>query len=138
MSNDEARRIVTAGLERRKAERETAAQEARLERYEQDQIRFCNVHSANAKEQRQLEETGRRNKQQYEARRAAREQALALEMAREQAATDAVKKYGVFCLAILCLTIFTHLPLWGAITTALGMGVFPAVYIFRLYYPLED
>ena len=50
---------------------------------------------------------------------------------------NAVKKYGVFCLAILCLTIFTHLPLWGAITTALGMAVFPAVYIFRLYYPLE-
>lgn len=52
MSNDEARRIVTAGLERRKAERETAAQEARLEKYEQDQIHFCNVHSANAKEDR--------------------------------------------------------------------------------------
>lgn len=138
MSNDEARRIVTAGLERRKAERETAAQEARLEKYEQDQIHFCNVHSANAKEQRQLEETGRMNQQQYEARKAAREQALAMEMAREQAAIDAVRKYVVFCLAMLCLTIFTHLPLWGAITTALGMGVFPAAYIFRLYYPLED
>ena len=138
MSNDEARRIVTAGLERRKAERETAAQEARLEQYEQDQIRCCNEHFANAKVQRQLEETGRRNKQQYEARRAARQQALALELAREEAATDAVRKYVVFCLAMLCLTIFTHLPLWAAITTALGMVVFPAAYIFRLYYPLED
>lgn len=138
MSSDEARRIVQGGLDRRKEDRDTAAKEARLEKYEQDQIHFCNVHSANAKEQRQLEETGRRNKQQYEARRAARQQALALELAREEAATDAVKKYGVFCLAILCLTIFTHLPLWAAITTALGMGVFPAAYIFRLYYPLED
>lgn len=137
MSN-EARQIVQAGLERRKIQRAEAAQEARLEKYEQDQIHFCNVHSANAKEQRQLEETGRRNMQQYEARRAAREQALAMEMAREQAAIDAVRKYGVFCLAILCLTIFTHLPLWAAITTALGMGVFPVAYIFRLYYPLED
>ena len=138
MSNDEARRIVTAGLERRKAELETAAQEARLERYEQDQIRCCNEHFATAKVQRLMDETGRMNREQHEARKAAREQALAMEMAREQAATDAVKKYGVFCLATLCLTIFTHLPLWGAITTALGMGVFPAVYIFRLYYPLED
>lgn len=135
--NNEARKIVQAGLDRRKADREAAAREARLERYEQDQIHFCNEHCANAKEQRQLEETGRRNRQQYEARRAAREQALALEMAREQAAIDAVKKYGIFCMALLCLTIFTHLPLWGAITTAIGMGVFPAVYIFRLYYPLE-
>lgn len=137
MSSDEARRIVQIGLDRRKEDRDTAAKEARLEKYEQDQIHFCNVHSANAKEQRQLEETGRRNMQQYEARRASRQQALALELAREQAAIDAVRKYGVFCLEILCLTIFTHLPLWGAITTALGMAVFPAVYIFRLYYPLE-
>lgn len=138
MSNEEARRIVQIGLERRKAERETAAREAKLEKYEQDQILFCNMHCADAKVQRQKEENGRRNKQQYEARRAAREQALAVEMAREQAAIDAVKKYGVFCLAMLTLTIFTHLPMWGAITTALGMGVFPAVYIFRLYYPLEN
>lgn len=138
MSSDEARRIVQIGLDRRKEDRDTAAKEARLEKYEQDQIHFCNVHSANAKEQRQLEETGRMNQQQYEARKAAREQALAMEMAREQAAIDAVRKYVVFCLAMLCLTIFTHLPLWGAITTALGMGVFPAAYIFRLYYPLED
>lgn len=137
MSN-EARQIVQAGLDRRKADRETAAREARLERYEQDQIHFCNEHCANAKVLRLMDETGRMQREQVKARQAAREQALAMEMAREQAATDAVKKYGVFCLAILCLTIFTHLPLWAAITTALGMGVFPAAYIFRLYYPLED
>ena len=137
MSN-EARQIVQAGLDRRKADRETAAREARLERYEQDQIRCCNEHSKNAKVLRLMDETGRMQREQYEARRAAREQALALELAREEAATDAVRKYVVFCLAMLCLTIFTHLPLWAAITTALGMGVFPAAYIFRLYYPLED
>lgn len=137
MSN-EARQIVQAGLERRKADREAAAREAQLERYEQDQIRCCNEHFANAKVQRLMDETGRMNREQYEARKAAREQALAMEMAREQAATDAVKKYGVFCLATLCLTIFTHLPVWAAITTVIGMGVFPAAYIFRLYYPLED
>ena len=135
--NNEARKIVQAGLDRRKADRETAAREARLERYEQDQIRCCNEHSANAKVLRLMDETGRMQREQYEARRAAREQALALELAREQAAIDAVKRYGVFCLAMLCLTIFTYLPLWAAITTALGLGVFPAAYIFRLYYPLE-
>lgn len=137
MSN-EARQIVQAGLDRRKADRETAAREARLERYEQDQIRCCNEHSANAKVLRLMDETGRMQQEQVKARQAAKAEALAKELEREQAATDAVKKYGVFCLAILCLTIFTYLPLWGAITTALGMGVFPAAYIFRLYYPLED
>lgn len=136
MSN-EARQIVQAGLDRRKADRETAAREARLERYEQDQIRCCNEHSANAKVLRLMDETGRMQREQVKARQAAKAEALAKELEREQAATDAVKKYGVFCLAILCLTIFTHLPLWGAITTAVSMGVFPAAYIFRLYYPLE-
>lgn len=137
MSSDEARAIVQDGLRMRKYRRELAEKEARMEKYEQEQIQFCNAHFANAKEQRQLEETGRMNRQQYEARKAAQEQALAMEMAREQAATDAIKKYGVFCLSMLCLTIFTHLPMWGAITTVLGMVVFPAVYIFRLYVPLE-
>ena len=138
MSNEEARRIVQLGLERRKADREKAVQEAKLEKYEKDQILFCNMHCADAKVQRQKEETGRLNRERFAAMRTAQAEAVAKQMARDQAATDAVKKYGVFCLAILCLTIFTHLPLWGAITTALGMGVFPVVYIFRLYYPLEN
>lgn len=138
MSNNEARQIVQAGLERRKAEREKAAQEAKLEKYEQDQILFCNMHCADAKVQRQLEETGRLNRERFAAMRAAQAEAVAKQMARDQAAVDAIKKYIVVCLAMLTLTIFTHLPLWGAITTALGMGVFPAAYIFRLYYPLEN
>ena len=136
MSN-EARMIVQAGLDRRRSERAEAAQEARLERYEQEQIHFCNVHSANAKEQRQLEETGRIRREQMETRRAERAAALAQEMERDEAATEAVKKYAVSCLVILCLTIFTHLPLWGAITLIVSLAVFPVAYIFRLYYPLE-
>ena len=136
MSN-EARMIVQAGLDRRRSARAEAAQEARLERYEQEQIHFCNVHSANAKEQRQLEETGRIRREQMETRRAERAAALAQEMEREEAATEAVKKYAVSCLVILCLTIFTYLPLWGAITLIVSLAVFPVAYIFRLYYPLE-
>lgn len=136
MSN-EARQIVQAGLDRRKADRETAAREARLERYEQDQIRCCNEHSANAKVLRLMDETGRMQREQYEAIRAARQQALALELAREQAATDAVKKYITACLAIFTLTIFTHLPVWAAFTTIMGLAVFPVCYIFRLYFPAE-
>lgn len=137
MSN-EARQIVQAGLDRRKADRETAAREAKLERYEQDQIRCCNEHSANAKVLRQMDETGRIQQEQFKARQAAKAEALAKEREREQAAAGAVKKYIFACMATLCLTIFTNLPLWAAVTLALGLGVFPAAYIFRLYYPLED
>ena len=138
MSNEEARRIVTAGLERRKAEREQAAQEARLEKYEQEQILFCNMHCTDAKVQRQKEETGRLNRERFAAMRAAQAEAIAKQMARDQAATDAVRKYIMVCLVMFTLTIFTHLPLWAAFTTIMGMAVFPAAYIFRLYYPLED
>lgn len=137
MSSNEAKRIVNAGLERRKAERQIAAQEERLELYEQDQIRACNVHFADAKVLRQKEETGRLNRELLEARQAARAEALAKELEREEAATTAVKKYITVCLATFCLTIFTNLPVWAAVTLALGLVVFPAAYIFRLYFPEE-
>ena len=137
MSNEEARRIVQLGLERRKADREKAAQEAKLEKYEQDQILFCNMHGADAKVQRQKEETGRLNRERFAAMRTAQAEAVAKQMARDQAAVDAVKKYIVVCLAMFTLTIFTHLPVWAAFTTIMGLAVFPAAYIFRLYYPLE-
>ena len=137
MSNEEARHIVSAGLARRKADREKAAQEARLEKYEQDQILFCNMHCQDAKVQRQKEETGRLNRERFAAMRAAQAEAIAKQMERDQAATDAVKKYIMVCLAMFTLTIFTHLPIWAAVTTIMGLAVFPAAYIFRLYYPAE-
>ena len=135
MSSEDARSIVAKGLERRK--QLFAEQEAALEQYEQDMIDTCNTHCADAKLLRQNEETGRLNREQIEARRAARAEALAKKQAREEAATTAVKRYILVCMGILWLTAFTHLPLWAAITLALGLAVFPAAYIFRLYYPLE-
>ena len=137
MSNEEARRIVQSGLNRRKAEREKAAKEARLEKYEQDMIVTCNEHSADVKMKRQREEIRRRNREEFQARCAARAESLAKELAREEAAIAAVKKYVVACMAILCLTIFTYLPMWAAVTLALTLAVFPSAYIFRLYFPLE-
>ena len=64
--------------------------------------------------------------------------AKAEKIARELAAEDAIKKYVTACLAIFCLTIFTHLPVWAAATLTMGLAVFPAVYIFRLYCPLDQ
>lgn len=138
MSNDEARKIVQSGLDRRKEDRQIAEREGRLERYEQDMIDTCNKNCANAKVLRLTEESGRLQKQQMEAKRLARAEALAKEMEREEKACSAVKKYIVACMALLCLTIFTYLPMWAAVTFALGLAVFPAAYVFRLYYPLED
>lgn len=138
MNSNEAKNIVLAGLERRKDERALAEREVRLERYEQEMIDTCNKNCANAKILRLTEETGLLQKEQMEAKRLARAEALAKEMEREEKAYTAVKRYIVACMALLCLTIFTYLPMWAAVTFALGLAVFPAAYVFRLYYPLED
>lgn len=72
MSSEEAKRIISEGLERRKAEQEEARKEARLEHYEREQIRICNKHCAGAKQLRQQQETGRLNRYLEEARNAAK------------------------------------------------------------------
>ena len=137
MSSEEAKQIVSAGSEQRKADRETATQEALLEQYEQEQIRACNENCAGAKLQRRMEETGRLNREQAEARRAARAQAQAKEQAREDAAMAAVRYYGLACLGVIWLTAVTRFPFWAAVALMAASAVFPAVYIFRLYHPIE-
>ena len=137
MSNEESRRYVQSGLNRRKEERVEAAREKKLEQYELEQIRFCNEHYSDAKMQRKMEETNRINRQKIEERHKAMAEARAMEAAREMAAISAVRKYVIACLVILCLTIFTYLPLWAAATCIFGLAIFPAAYIFRLYYPID-
>ncbi len=136
MSGNEAKRIVLEGLERRRQARYD--REEQLEQYEQDMIVACNEHCAGAKVLRQMEETGRLNREQNNARRRARAEALAKEQARDDAAVAAGKRYAITCMAILWLTAFTYLPVWAAVTLALGLGVFPAAYIFRLYFPMRE
>lgn len=137
MSNEEAKRIVTDGLKRRKADRQMAEQEAQLDQYEQDMIDACNANCADAKFQRQLKETGRLSRQQAESRRAARAEAQAKAQAREDAAVAACRYYGLSCMGILWLAAVTRLPLWAGAALALGLAVILAVYIFRLYFPIE-
>ena len=138
MSSDEAKRYVSAGLERRKFARQEAERESRLEQYEQDMIETCNKSCADAKEQRRLDDAGRLTKEQAQARKAARAEAKAKEQAREEAAARAAKYYAIACMVILLATAWTPLPLWAAVTLALGLAVFPAAYIFRLYFPAES
>lgn len=137
MSSDEAKRIVSAGLEQRKAKRLEVERESRLEQYEQDMIATCNERCADAKIFRMADDAGRIPKEQAQIRRAARMKAKTEDREREEAATDAVKRYIIACAAILLTTAWTNLPLWAAVTLDLGIVVFPAAYIFRLYFPAD-
>lgn len=137
MDNIEAKRLVELGLEHRRAEREEAEKDAFLDAYEQQQIQCCNTNFATAKMKREAEEATRRKIAEAAERQKARAAELAKEMARENAAMAAWRYYGAACIALLLLTALTRMPLWAAITLALGLAVFPAAYIFRLYYPLE-
>lgn len=136
MDNIEAKRLVELGLEHRRAEREEAEKDAFLDAYEQ-QIQCCNTNFAAAKMKREAEEATRRKIAEAAERQKARAAELAKEMARENSAMAACRYYGAACIALLLLTAMTRMPLWAAITLALGLAVFPAAYIFRLYYPLE-
>lgn len=137
MDSIEAKRLVTLGLEYRRAEREEAEKDAFLEAYEQEQIQFCNTNKLTAEMKREAEEATRRKMAEAAERQKARAAELAKEMARDNAAAAACRYYGAACIGLLLLTALTRMPLWAAITMALGLAVFPAAYIFRLYYPLE-
>ena len=82
MSNEENKRIVAQGLERRKADREAAQQESRLEQYEQDMITTCNAHCADAKMQTRMDETGRLQRMEWQALQEKRREALRKERER--------------------------------------------------------
>lgn len=135
MSGEEAKKTVAAGLEQRRNARNE--REAKLDRVEQNMISACNKHCADAKKQRLEDDTIRLDLEQKEARAAARREARAVEAAKEMASQKAIRMYGLACLVILLVSAWTKLPLWAAATLAFGLAVFPAVYIFRLYVPLE-
>lgn len=138
MSNEEARRIVSEGLEHRKEDRMTAKKEAALEQYEQDMIDACNTHCADARLNREAEQNRALERQ----RRIARRQEWAAQAARAQQLEDksmaAIRYYGVLCLVVLLVSAVTRFPFWAAVTVILGSAVFPAAYIFRLYYPIKE
>lgn len=62
---------------------------------------------------------------------------MAKEQAREEAALDAVRKYCIACLGIAAVASWTPMEWWAAAALIAGLAVFPAAYIFRLYYPIE-
>lgn len=132
MSSEEAKNIVSAGLERRRIAR--TEQEEELEaQARQLRITINDNHTTRTMTERQKREAAMA---EHEKKAAARREARAAEVAREMAAEKAIRYYGLACLVILLLCALTRLPVWGAITLAVGLAVFPVVYILRLYFPL--
>lgn len=126
---NEAKMYVLEGLERRKADWRTREQQ--LDSYEEEMITACNQHSANTKKIRDQEEIRRI----FSAERRAAQRAAQV---REQNITFAVKQYILFCLVTMMVTTWTPLEWWAAAALIMGAAVFPAVYIFRQFYPLEE
>lgn len=133
---DEARQIVSQGLELRRLRREAEQQEAQLEQYEQDMISSCNLHCVNARKDRQSREEDTARQNEAAARKAAREAARAKAWDIECKVNKAMEQYCFACLVVLLVSAVTRLHFLVAMALILGGAVFPAAYIFRLYYPI--
>ena len=134
MSTEEARSIVTAGLERMKEDR--IKRDAALE----DQARQLRQTISGNHSMKTMTEIQRKAMKAEEAkkRRAERAKAKADMVIKDMKAEDACRKYGIACLVILMLTVISKMNVFFSLALALGLAVFPAVYIYRLYVPLEE
>lgn len=134
MSADEMRSVVTAGLERRREYRE------RMDAALEDQARQLRQTISGNHAMKTMTEIQRKAMEAEEAkkRRAERAKAKADMVIKDMKAEDACRKYGVACLVILILTAISKMNVCFSLALALGLAVFPAVYIYRLYVPLEE
>lgn len=130
IKQEAARQIVSAGLEQRRQLRQEAEREARQEAYEKEMILACNLHCADARK-------GRESRERDAKRRAERAQARAKAVELEFKSVSAVRYYGILCLVVLLVSAVTRLPFWAAAALIAGGAIFPAVYIYRLYNPIE-
>ena len=133
MSSNEARQIVEDGLEKKKLER--AQRDAALE----DQARQLRLTISGNHAERTMSEIQRKAREEAEARerRAERVRAKAARVYRDMKTDQIIRNYGVLCLLILLLTAVTRLNILVSIALVLGMAVFPAVDIYRRYFPAE-
>lgn len=120
------RESVQAIIDRNRA----GIKERQLDQYELDMIQRLNVHCRDKKEETAALELKKiRAAQRQQAQRKAREL--------EYKGTMAVRKYVYACVGNLLLVGFTSFPWWAALALTLGLAVFPAAYIYRLYVPGE-
>lgn len=133
MSSNEARQIVQNGLDQKKAERKRRDEALDVQERELRQTINRNhlMKTMNEAQRRAMEQAER------ERRKAERRAAAALERVRQEKGTAAARRYVYACIGSFLLAGFTSFPWWAAIALALGLAVFPAAYIYRLYVPGE-
>ena len=114
-------------------QKEKAAQKVdeALDAYEVEMISGINAHRA-------VRAAQAISRKELIAERVAADKAAREDMEREYKASEAIKRYILVCLAILCCAAFSPFPVWAAITFCVASAVFPASYIFRLYFPIEN
>lgn len=134
MSCDEARCVVTEGLERRREAR--IRRDAELE----TQARQLRMTISGNHALKTMTEIQRKALEEEEARKrkAERAKAKADLVIKDMKAEDACRKYGFAVLLVILLTAVSRMNVFFSMALILGMAVFPAVYIYRLYYPLEE
>lgn len=134
MSNEEARQIVEDGMAQRKIQRQQ--REAEME----NQERLLRVTINDNHLVKTITEAQKQEQQREEARkrREEREKARAERAARDEKAEEACNSYFITCLVILLVSAITRLNFFVAMALILGLAVFPAAYIYRLYYPMKE
>lgn len=123
--------IFKRNLEYHQKEKAAQAADRALDAYEAEMISGINAHRA-ARAAQAL------SRDERIAERVAADKAMREDMEREYKSSEAIKRYILVCLATLCFSAFSPFPVWAAAALCLGGGVFPASYIFRLYFPIEE
>ena len=123
--------IFKRNVEYHQKEKAAQAADRALDAYEAEMISGINAHRA-ARAAQAL------SRDELIAERVAADKAMREDMEREYKSSEAIKRYILVCLATLCFSAFSPFPVWAAAAFCLGGAVFPASYIFRLYYPIEN
>ena len=123
--------IFKRNLEYHQKEKAAQAADRALDAYEVEMISGINAHRA-ARAAQAL------SRDERIAERVAADKAMREDMEREYKSSEAIKRHILVCLATLCFAAFSPFPVWAAAAFCLGGAVFPASYIFRLYYPFEN
>mgnify|MGYP004523951385 CR=1 FL=1 len=123
--------IFKRNVEYHQKEKAAQAADRALDAYEMEMISGINAHRA-ARAAQAL------SRDELIAERVAADKAAREDMEREYKSSEAIKRYVLVCLATLCFSAFSPFPVWAAAAFCLGGAVFPASYIFRLHYPIEE
>lgn len=123
--------IFKRNLEYHQKEKAAQAADRALDAYEAEMISGINAHRA-------VRAAQAISREELIAERVAADKAMREDAEREHKSSEAIKRYILVCLATLCFSAFSPFPVWAAAAFCLGGAVFPASYIFRLYYPIEN